>query len=118
MKLVTAAAVFALAACGSAGGTGSAGLRGTLTIGPITPVCRAGESCDGPAPRATLAFTRSGKTIRTRTDAQGRYRVTLTPGWYTVRTSVGISHLPEPAKVRVVAGRYRVVNFFADTGIR
>jgi hypothetical protein len=35
-----------------------------------------------------------------------------------VRTSVGISHVPQPARVRVLAGRYRLVSFYADTGIR
>ncbi len=119
MRLVAAAAaVAALTACGAAGGAGSSGLRGTLTVGPLQPVCRAGESCDGPAPRATLSFRRNGNTTRTRTDAKGRYRVALVPGWYSVRTSVGISHVPKPARVQVLAGRYRVVRFSADTGIR
>jgi len=99
------------------GATGS-GLKGTLTIGPLRPVCSQDEPCDGPAPRATLAFTRNGKTISTRTDRHGVYRVTLAPGWYAVRTSVGIAHTPRPARARVLAGRYRVVSFFADTGIR
>ena len=107
-----------LALCAPAAGGTSSGLKGTLTVGPLQPVCSQDDPCDGPAPNATLTFTRNGKTTRTRTDARGVYRVTLAPGWYAVRTSVGIAHVPRPARARVVAGRYRVVNFFADTGIR
>jgi hypothetical protein len=108
----------ALAACGSAAGSPTSGLRGTFTIGPLTPVCQESVPCDGPARKATLAFTRNGTTTRTRTDELGRYRIGLAAGWYAVRTSVGLTHRPQPARVRVVAGRFRLVNFFADTGIR
>ena len=114
MALVSAA----LLACGTAAGSGTSGLRGTFTIGPLTPVCSNTQPCDGPARHATLAFTRNGKTVRTRTDDHGVYRVTLAPGWYAVRTSVGIAHVPDPSRVRVVGGRYRLVRFSADTGIR
>jgi hypothetical protein len=122
MRLSLLAIVAALvAACGAtAGGTtaGSSGLHGTFRIGPTQPVCQEGTDCNGPARRAQLSFSRAGKTTSTRTDLKGAYRVTLAPGWYAVRTSVGIQRVPTPARVRVVAGRYRTVNFFADTGIR
>jgi hypothetical protein len=119
MRALAAAIVAATAvACGSAAGAPTSGLRGTLTIGPLTPVCLEATPCDGPARHATLAFTRHGATTKTRTDDLGRYRVALAPGWYAVRTSVGISHVPQPARVRVLAGRYRLVSFYADTGIR
>jgi hypothetical protein len=119
MRLLGAGFVAAaLVACGSAAGSGTSGLRGTFTIGPIRPVCTNIDPCDGPARRQTLAFARNGTTTRTRTDEQGHYRVTLAPGWYAVRTTVGITQVPQPARVRVVASRYRLVNFFADTGIR
>jgi hypothetical protein len=119
MKLIAAGILSAaLVACGSAAGSGTSGLRGIFTIGPITPVCQESVPCDGPARTATLAFTRNGATTRTKTDDLGRYRIRLAAGWYDVRTSVGLTHRPQPARVRVVAGRFRVVNFFADTGIR
>lgn len=122
MRLYLLAMVAALvAACGAtAGGTaaGSSGLRGTFQIGPTQPVCKQGTDCTGPAQRAQLSFSRAGKTTSTRTDSKGVYRVTLAPGWYAVRTSVGIQRVPRPARVRVVAGLYRTVDFFADTGIR
>jgi hypothetical protein len=107
-----------LIVCAPAAGGMTSGLKGTLTVGPLRPVCSVDQPCDGPAANATLAFSRNGRTTRARTDAHGVYRVTLAPGWYAVRTSVGIAHVPRPARARVLAGRYRVVNFFADTGIR
>lgn len=119
MRLLgTALLAGTLALCASAAGTTPSGLRGTFRVGPLQPVCVEGQPCDGPARNATLAFTRNGRTTRTRTNDAGAYRVTLAPGWYSVRTSVGISHVPDPARVRVLAGRYRLVRFTADTGIR
>jgi hypothetical protein len=119
MRTFAAALVGAtLVACGSASASPASGLRGTFTIGPLTPVCSPVTPCDGPARHATLAFTRNGTTRRTTTDDFGRYRIRLAPGWYAVRTSVGIGQSPQPARVRVVAGRFRLVNFVADTGIR
>ncbi len=121
MRLVLAALVAsALAACGAtaSGTTVKSGLRGTFSIGPTQPVCEKGTDCNGPARHAKLYFTRAGRTKSALTDSKGAYRVTLAPGWYGVRTSVGIRRVPTPARVRVIAGRYRLVNFAADTGIR
>lgn len=94
-------------------------LHGTVTRGPITPVCQVGVPCDGPAAHVTLFFTRAGKRTSTSTDAQGHYRLTLRAGLYTVRTSQKVfERTPKPDTVRVVAGHDRRVNFFIDTGIR
>jgi hypothetical protein len=90
-------------------------LHGTVTIGPLTPVCRAGTPCDGPAKRATLTFSRGGHSISVKTDGAGRYRLTLAAGTWRVRTNVGMSIAPSPIVVR--AGTHRA-NFSIDTGIR
>jgi hypothetical protein len=90
-------------------------LHGTVTIGPLTPVCRVGTPCDGPAKRATLTFSHAGRSVTVRTDAAGRYRVTLAPGSWRVRANVGMSI--EPRSVAVRAGTHRT-NFAIDTGIR
>ena len=42
-------------------------LKGTVTIGPLTPVCRVGTPCDGPAPRVVLTFTSATRTVHTTT---------------------------------------------------
>jgi hypothetical protein len=96
------------------------GLRGVVMRGPITPVCREGVPCSAPAKDTALVFTRLGRSVTTRTDDAGRYRVALAPGAWTVRTGgtrrvgTGIS----PNVVRVLPGRFRVVDLDIDTGIR
>jgi hypothetical protein len=112
----TAVALLALAAPGAhPGGT----LTGTVTRGPIAPVCVAGRPCDAPARRIVLLFGHGGATVRTRTDGAGHYTVTLAAATWRVsldRTGVGTSI--SPATVRVVAGRTRRVDLSIDTGIR
>ena len=100
--------------------TTASGLRGLVLRGPTAPVCRLGEPCEAPAARVTLVFSRSGTVVaRTRTDADGRYRIALNPGRYTVRTTrPGFERTVSPARVTVPTGRYARVTFRIDTGIR
>ena len=90
-------------------------LWGSVTIGPIAPVCRTDMPCSGTAKRATLTFSRPGRVVSTKTDDAGRYRVRLTLGAWTVRVSVGMR--TSPTSVLVRAGTHRA-NFSVDTGIR
>jgi hypothetical protein len=116
-----AAAVAALALGGACAHAGTAsGLRGLVTRSPSTPVCRQGVPCSAPAKNTPLTFTRAGKVVTTRTDGSGHYRVALAPGWWNVRTSQAprIGKGISPRVVRVLAGRFRVVNLDIDTGIR
>jgi hypothetical protein len=104
----------------SADATSQSGLRGLVTRSPIMPVCREGVPCAAPAKDTRIVFFRKGSRVRTRTDSTGHYWVVLAPGWWNLRTAAplrigsGIS----PRSVRVVAGRFRVVNLDIDTGIR
>ncbi len=122
MKLVATIFVAALVGVASAQATDNrSGLRGTVTRGPIAPVCVAEQPCSGPAGHMTLLFWRGGRLVgRTTTDRSGKYRVALPPARYrvsrTVSTSVGRGL--EPALVRVVSGRVTTVDFSIDTGIR
>jgi hypothetical protein len=94
-------------------------LHGHLMRGPTAPVCRAEVPCEAPAARATVYFTRSGKTVNTVTDANGYYRIRLTAGVYSAKTSrQSAARGLEPASVRVVAGRDKRADFHIDTGIR
>jgi hypothetical protein len=90
-------------------------LWGSVTIGPITPVCQMGTPCSGPAKRATLTFSRPGRVVSTKTDGLGHYRLTLPAGTWSVRTNVGMRMTPTVVVVR--AGTHRT-NFDVDTGIR
>ena len=95
------------------------GLRGLVTRSPITPTCLDDVPYSTPARNVGLVFVHSGKSVRTRTDAAGRYRVTLAVGSWGVRSAVPmIGSGVAPHIVRVVAGRVRVVDLDIDTGIR
>jgi hypothetical protein len=97
--------------------TTSSGLRGRVTIGPLTPVCTAEIPCYGPAKNVTLRFTRSGYVARTVTTSDtGRYRIFLAPGTYAVRANRG--RLIEPSRVVVHGGVLVGRDFSIDTGIR
>jgi len=122
--LLAVAATSALAACagGGAGATATlrSGLVGVVMRGPTTPVCMVGKPCSEPT-SATLIFFRAGRErARTRSAANGHYRIALAPGNYSVRTSPPnrIGRGLEPATVTVPRGRYARVNFSIDTGIR
>ena len=99
---------------------GASGLQGVVTRSPIMPVCMEGVPCSARAKNTPLVFFRPGRSVRTRTDQAGRYRVVLTPGWWSVRTATNpqIGSGIRPHGVRVFANRVRVANFDIDTGIR
>ncbi len=123
----SAVAVFVLLPAATTGGSTGSGLYGTVTKGPITPVCRQGVPCDAPA-QVTLVFSRSRTTRgggtfawkRARSDRNGRYRIALPPGFYEVRSTVkiGMGRLPRPHAVHVRAGHWDRIDLFFDTGIR
>jgi hypothetical protein len=102
----------------------ASGLQGTVAKGPITPVCRVGRPCSAPA-QVTLSFSRAVSAGHyrfywLRTSATGRYRVTLPPGYYTVRIKerIGATRNIRPTRVHVRAGHVDTINFHIDTGIR
>ena len=99
------------------GSTIKSGLYGTVTRGPITPVCVAEEPCSAPMPDAMIVFSRAGHEVaRTRTTANGTYRVRLAPGVYSVR--VLHARPTDPGIARVPPGHFRHVDFSIDTGVR
>jgi preprotein translocase subunit YajC len=95
------------------------GLHGTVTKGPTAPVCRVGQPCSAPA-QVTLVFRRLGHVYRTHSTAQGTYRITLRPGYYTVTTAeqIGIIRNIRPQRVHVRLGHQDKLDFRIDTGIR
>jgi hypothetical protein len=120
-RVLACSSVLLAAAASSSSATTSSGLYGFVRRGPIVPVCVAGQPCDGPARSFPLVFRRNGKIVaRTTTTRTGAYRVRLAPGAYSV-TSTGrttIGRPPRPSTARVLAGKFRRVDFFVDTGIR
>jgi hypothetical protein len=96
------------------------GLYGDVTKGPLRPVCREDQPCEGPAPNTTLIFSRYGRDVaRTTTNDKGAYRIRLRPGRYTVRLGArALIRTATPAAVRVPRTGFRRVDFFVDTGIQ
>lgn len=98
-------------------GTGT--IHGTVTRGPIAPVCRVGSPCSAPAKHVTLLFSRNGSTRTTTTDAKGRYTMQLPAGVYAVTTDQRpFGRVPQPRTVRVRAAHSTRADFAIDTGIR
>ena len=82
---------------------------------------RRGDACSEPAKNVTLLFSRGGHLAgRAATDGQGRYRLRLPAGFYSVRRSTTgrIDNKLDPNRVRVFAGRVTRTDFSIDTGIR
>jgi hypothetical protein len=122
MRLAIAFGAVALLAAGSAQATGiRSGLHGVVMRGPISPVCVAEQPCDEPARNVTLLFSRNSHVVgRAVTNSEGRYRVRLPAGVYSVRRpgAVTIGRGLEPDRARVRSGRFMRVDFSIDTGIR
>jgi hypothetical protein len=96
-------------------------LTGTVTRGPITPVCALEQPCDEPAVHQALLFVRNGATAaRVLTDGNGHYRLRLVAGLYAVRrpSAASLDRKIAPNRVRVIAGRTTRIDFSIDTGIR
>lgn len=117
--------VLALTLGFSFAGQASAAVRGVVAVaatrGPITPVCKVGQSCDGPAEGVQLVVRRDGTVVkRAVTNASGLARLILRPGRYKVTAYYGAAmHARLQAKsVVVVAGRTAQLRFSFDTGIR
>lgn len=123
LNYVTLAVVlFACAATFTAVAQPESGVQGTITIGPT----RAGPiKPDTPAsmPLPQTAFVAKaddGAEISFVTDAEGRFRVTLPPGHYTVsrkgpKPAIGYFG---PFTVEVMAGKMTKVEWQCDSGVR
>jgi hypothetical protein len=126
----------ALALAAAIAGTGSAapggafvaksGLTGTVRRGPVTPVCRVGQSCYAPF-KGTLVFTalvpagsKPVVPVRAQTASTGAYTVNLEPNRYRVTTGARSRFriAVKPGIVSVPPTGMRRVNFVVDTGIR
>ena len=106
-------------------------LQGAVTIGPITPVERPGESAPVPpevfATRKIMIYDEAGKELVREVDiaqidasASGFYTAQLEPGTYTVDINhSGIdSAAGLPRQVTLNAGETVTLNVDIDTGIR
>jgi hypothetical protein len=102
--------------------TGSSGLEGKVTISPGTNTCKAGSSCLKPAKGFTLEFSQYGHQVaRTKTGADGSYRINLAPkGRYVigVKGGPGVAPTVKPPTATVEQGQFKHLDIQLDVGIR
>jgi hypothetical protein len=98
------------------------GIEGVISLGPTHggPI-RPGIPSSKPFANAIFAVkNEKGEVASFTTDDQGKFRVTLAPGHYTVsmkNRKGGIGHYG-PFEVDVVAGKMTQVEWECDTGMR
>jgi hypothetical protein len=122
-RIVSFALALSMAACGTPAAQPGTGIQGTVQAGPTCPV----ERIDSPCPPHPLAATvvvrdASGAEVtRFHSGADGRFKVDLAAGSYTVvGLNIGSSFLPRPipTSVTVTQGTYASINVQYDSGIR
>ena len=122
--LLGAVVTVLLSACAAAellGPGAPQGIDGMVLIGPQCPV----QSLDDPCPdlphsaSIEIRVQGGGVVTRVRSGSDGRFRVGLRPGRYTLRPESG-DPFPsaQPQDVEVLAGEYADVTIHFDTGIR
>lgn len=100
------------------------GVNGLVLLGPIEPVEQVGDPPNERPYEASLRIARAGSddtVAKVRSGADGRFRVNLAPGDYTiVPEAVGDSLLPyaAPVDVTVAPHRFTDVTISFDSGIR
>ncbi len=119
------ATLVAAAACGGPsallGPDAAQGIEGLVLLGPTCPVASAENPCpDQPyAAWIDVLDAGGGRLARVRSGADGRFRLGLEPGLYTLHPEPG-DPLPRTAdqQVRVAGGAWVSVTVTYDTGIR
>jgi hypothetical protein len=115
--------VLVLAACSPALNppAGSSGIEGQVFIGPTCPVMQIGQSCPDRPYQATLSVLNAqGKRVsRFQTDADGRFKITLAPGIYTLKPEApnAMQRAPEQT-FTVLPGEFTRLAVTYDSGIR
>lgn len=104
--------------------TSASGIEGVITIGPIRPgPIRRDSEYPTRAPFASTTFTvrnENAAVASFTTDEQGRFRVLVPPGHYTVALQEprsGPGHYG-PFTAEVVAGKMTRVEWGCDSGMR
>ena len=106
----------------SAGSDPETGLKGVITISPIHggPI-RQGERSSGPLARKAFVVRQEDRTVAEfETDEEGRFRVILPPGKYTVAGKDPKTRFERygPMTVEIQAGKMTQVEWDFDTGLR
>jgi hypothetical protein len=116
-------------ACATDAGVGSptppnTGIEGQVSAGPVCPAVQQDQTCpDEPfAAEIVVKDSRRGNDLLTVSSGEdGRFRINLAPGEYTllpVSPNPGAPPFAESQLVKVEVGRYTQVTIKYDTGIR
>ena len=96
------------------------GIEGVITVGPIHPG-PAREDIPNSAPLANTTFVvenEKGTVASLTTNNQGRFRVSLAPGHYTISMKERQVRQCGPFEVDIVVGKMTKVEWQCDTGMR
>ncbi len=121
--LVAAALALMAARCGDNPPPSSSGIEGLVTIGPMCPVERVDTPCPDKTYAATIVVLNADgdEVARTQSGEDGRFRVDVAPGTYTLAPQSpnggGLPHAPEQT-VEVRDRDYTHVDVQFDSGIR
>jgi hypothetical protein len=105
-------------------GSVAGGIQGRVTVGPLCPVEVAGSPCpDAPlAVTITVRRPNGDLVLDTDTGADGRFRIQLSPGTYTIEAEPlrpdGVARMLPVDPVSVRPGAYSTVPISFDSGIR
>jgi hypothetical protein len=104
------------------GPASTSGIEGVMTISPAYPgPTRVGVPNSKPLADATFIVQNAAGVVTTfTTDTQGRFRVPLPPGHYTVSVKDGQHRIGRfgPFEVDVTAGKMTTVAWQCDSGMR
>ena len=95
-------------------------ITGTVAAGPISPLARPGAPVTRPVPGTAVEALRGNQVMAAAyTDKVGRYKLSLRPGTYLIRTRSD-KYLSRGASKTVTLSRRQklTVNLIFDTGIR
>ena len=97
------------------------GIRGTVTLGPTSPVQQQGESLTKPYSADLVIKPQGGRSsvARVKSDSDGRFSAVLEPGTYVIRAASAQSPPSlKPVTVTVQAHQFTDVVVPFDSGIR
>jgi hypothetical protein len=119
--LVASLAVVLLAGCAAHGAVSEfsdSGIQGTVVEGPTCPVEQAASPCPDRPLAADLVVTGADSVSHLRSGSDGRFRVAVAPGAYTITAGSTGPPTLRPVHVTVPAHTFVSVTLTFDSGIR
>ena len=113
--------IISLVTCSTKPTPMDSGIEGRVFIGPTCPVVQEGQDCADKPYQATLTVNslNGGKIAQYQTDEDGRFRIPLAPGEYSLRPeSPNVMPFASEQIFVLEAGRFTQVVVLYDSGIR